>query len=66
MLSQHTLAERVDLAERDGLEPARALKAQVEPADAGEEGKDAVRLAARRIEARSVKTRSGLIRRTRA
>jgi hypothetical protein len=26
MLSQHAPAERIDLAERDGLEPARALK----------------------------------------
>jgi hypothetical protein len=27
----------VDFTERDGLEPARALKAKVEPADAGEQ-----------------------------
>jgi hypothetical protein len=33
MLSQHAPAERVDLAERDSLEPASALQAEVESAD---------------------------------
>jgi hypothetical protein len=42
MLSQHALAEWVDFAERHGLEPASALEPQVEAADAGEQGKDAV------------------------
>jgi hypothetical protein len=34
---QHAPAEWIDLAERDGLEPARALQAQVEATDAREE-----------------------------
>lgn len=33
----------VYLAERHGLEPARPLQAEVEAANAGEEGKDAIR-----------------------
>jgi hypothetical protein len=36
MLSQHAPAERIDLAERDGLEPARPFQAKVEAADPGE------------------------------
>jgi hypothetical protein len=41
MLSQHALAERIDLAERDGLEPARPLQAKVEAAYSGEEAEHA-------------------------
>ena len=41
MFRQHPLAERVDLAERDSLETARALQAKVEAADARKKGKDA-------------------------
>jgi hypothetical protein len=41
MFRQHALAEWIDLAERDGLEPARALQAKVKPANASEQGEDA-------------------------
>jgi hypothetical protein len=40
MLRQNTLAEWIDLAERDGLEPARPLQSQVEATDAGEQRQD--------------------------
>jgi hypothetical protein len=33
MLSQHALAERIDLAEGDGFEPTRTLEAKRKPAD---------------------------------
>jgi hypothetical protein len=36
VLAEDALRERLDLAERDGLEPARAFQAEVEPADARE------------------------------
>lgn len=41
MLPEDTTAERVDLAERDGLETARALKTEAEATDAAEQVKDA-------------------------
>jgi hypothetical protein len=49
MLSQHAPAERIDLAERDGLEPARPLKTQVEAADSGKEAKHAKHHASPRV-----------------
>lgn len=42
VLSQHAPAEGIDFAEGDGLEPARALEAEVKASDAGEQGEDAV------------------------
>lgn len=41
MLAEDALRKGLNLAEREGLETARALQAKVEPADAGEQGKDA-------------------------
>lgn len=41
VLRQDAAAERIDLAERDRLEAARALKAQVETADTCKQGEDA-------------------------
>jgi hypothetical protein len=41
VLAKDGLRERLDLTERDGLESARALQSEVEPANAGEEGEDA-------------------------
>jgi hypothetical protein len=38
MFRKDALCERLDLAERDGLEPARALKPKVEAADSREKG----------------------------
>jgi hypothetical protein len=43
MLSQHALAERVDLAERYRAETTRALQAEVETSHASEQGKGAKR-----------------------
>lgn len=41
MFCQHALAERIDLAERDGLKASGALQPKVETADACEQRKDA-------------------------
>jgi hypothetical protein len=41
VFSQHPPAEWANLAKRDSLEPARALKPKVETAYASEQGKDA-------------------------
>jgi hypothetical protein len=38
---QYSLAERINLAERDGLKPTRSLKAKREPANAAEKVEDA-------------------------
>ena len=43
MFVEDALRVGVDLAEGDGLETTRPLEAQVEPADAREEGKNAER-----------------------
>lgn len=48
MLVKDANGEGLDLAERDGLEPARPLKAEVEAADASEQGKNLERLRAMR------------------
>jgi hypothetical protein len=40
MLSQHAPAERIDLAERDRLEPARALQPEVEAANTRKKGQN--------------------------
>jgi hypothetical protein len=41
VLLEHASAERIDLAERDGLETARPLQTKVEAADSGKEAKHA-------------------------
>jgi hypothetical protein len=41
MFRQNLAAEWIDLAERHGLKPARALQAKREPANAGKQIKDA-------------------------
>jgi hypothetical protein len=42
VFAKNLVSCRVDLAERHGLEPARALQPQIEAADSGEEGEDAI------------------------